>query len=88
MKGDNEMRQMEDNIFYELSPPAIIGGKKFNRVQCEYQVPNKPNEYVVKGIPEGGEKEESFVLRFTKKGGVRAFRSENQEPRILKFKVH
>jgi len=82
------MRQMEDNIFYDLNPPAIIGGKRFHRVQCEYQVPNKPDEYAVKGIPEGGEKEESFILRFTQKGRVRALRSENQGPHILKFKAH
>jgi len=74
------MCQMEDNVFYDLNPPAIIGGKKFHRIQCEYQVPNKPNEYVVKGIPEGEEKQESFVLIFTQKGRVRPFRSENQEP--------
>jgi len=80
------MREMEDNIFYDLDPPAIIGGKKFHRVQCEYQVPNKPDEYVVKGIPEGGKKEESFVLRFSKKGRVRAFQSESQEPRIIKLR--
>jgi len=80
------MREMEDNIFYDLDPPAIIEGKKFHRVQCEYQVPNKPDEYVVKGIPEGGKKEESFVLRFSKKGRVRAFRSEGQKPQIIKLR--
>ena len=80
------MREMEDNIFYDLDPPAIIGGKKFHRVQCEYQVPNKPDEYVVKGIPEGGEKEESFVLRFTQKGKVKAFRSKSQGPQTIKLR--
>ena len=79
---------MQDGIFYDLKPPAIIVGKRFHQVQCEYQVPGKPNEYVVKGIPEGGEKEESFVLRFTKKGRVRAFQSESQGPRVLKFRTH
>ncbi len=81
------MCQMQDGLFYNLKPPAIIGGKRFHRVQCEYQVPGKPNEYVVKGIPEGGKKEEPFVLRFTEKGRVRASRSENERPRILKFKA-
>lgn len=82
------MCQMQDGAFYDLRPPAIIVGKKFHWVQCEYQVPGKPNEYVVRGIPEGEEKEESFVLRFTQKGRVKAFRSEGQGPRILKFKAH
>ena len=80
------MCQMQDGVFYDLRPPAIIAGKKFHRVQCEYQVPGKPNEYVVKGIPEGGEKEESFVLIFTQKGKVNAFRSESQGPQIIKLR--
>ena len=82
------MCQMQDGVFYDLRPPAIILGKKFHRVQCEYQVPRKSNEYVVRGIPEGGEKEESFVLMFTQKGRVKPFRSENQGLCILKFEAH
>lgn len=78
------MCQMQDEVFYNLRPPAIIMGKKFHRVQCEYQVPGKPNEYVVNGIPEGGEEEESFVLIFTQRGRVKAFRSEGQRPRLVK----
>lgn len=82
------MPQMEDNIFYDLNPPATIKGKKFYRVQCEYQVPNNPDEYAVKGIPEGGKKEEPFLLRFSKKGRVGISRSKNQGPRILEFEAH
>jgi len=73
--------QMEDGVFYDLNPPAVILGKNFHRVKCEYQVPNNPNEYSVSGVPEGAVEEESFILRFSEKGRVRAFRSENQEPR-------
>ena len=80
------MSEMQDGVFYDLRPPAVILGKKFRRVQCEYQVPGKPNEYVVKGIPEGGEKEESFILRFTQKGKVKAFRSESQGPKIIRLR--
>lgn len=86
------MCQIQDGVFYDLRPPAIVISKIspqvrkiFHRVQCEYQVPGKPNEYVVKGIPEGGEQEESFVLIFTQKGEVRAFRSESQGPKIIKL---
>ncbi len=80
------MRQMEDTIFYDLRPSAIIAGKRFHRVQCEYQVPGKPNEYAVKGVPEGGEKEEPFVLIFTQKGKVKAFRSKSQRPQTIKLR--
>lgn len=80
------MCQMRAGVFYDLRPPAIIAKREFHRVQCEYQVPGKSNEYVVKGIPEGEEKEESFVLIFTQKGKVRPFRSENQGPQIIKLR--
>jgi hypothetical protein len=59
---------MREGTFYNLIPPFIIHGKRFHRVQCEYMVPNHPKEYVAKGIPEGGTKIESFVLRFTGAG--------------------
>jgi hypothetical protein len=32
-------------------------------VQCESWSPNGPNEYIVRGIPQGEKREESFVLR-------------------------
>ncbi len=79
--------QMEDGVFYNLEPPAVVKGEIFHRVECEYQVPNRPNEYVVNGIPEGGSQKKSFVLRFTQKGRVRPSRSENQGPHILKLKA-
>ena len=78
--------QMKDGVFYDLDPPAVIHGKRFHRVKCEYQVPNIPNEYSVRGVPEGGEKEEPFILRFIEKGRVRAFRSKNQGPQIIKIR--
>jgi len=70
--------QMEEGVFYDLNPSAAVKGERFSRVQCEYRVPNNPNEYVVKGIPDGGTRKKSFVLRFTKGGRVRHFRSSNQ----------
>lgn len=66
--GERHDPHMRDGEFYDLQPPSVIGGKKYVRVQCEYQVPNHPNEYVVRGIPEGGAVVESFVLRFTDRG--------------------
>ena len=64
-------RNMEDKQWYVLSPSSMICGKVFKKVQCDCQVPGKPNEYIVSGIPEGGTKTESFVLQFTEMGGVR-----------------
>ena len=82
---DTASPQMEEGVFYDLNPPIIVVRRMppyerriFPKVQCEYQVPNHPDEYVVKGIPTGGTKEESFVLRFTKHGKVRTVRSQNQ----------
>ena len=69
---------MKDGEFYDLTPPSRRTGKTFHRVRCEYRVPNNPNEYVVEGIPEGGDKPESFVLRFTGLGVVRINRSKEQ----------
>ncbi len=59
---------MEDGAFYDLEPPSKTNGKVFRRVQCEYQVPNNVQEYVVRGIPEGHTDVETFVLRFTDRG--------------------
>lgn len=78
------MPQMEDGVFYDLAPPAVVGGKTFHRVRCEYQVPNHPHEYVVRGVPEGGSEETSFVLRFSPQGKVQPTRSQNQDP-VLKL---
>lgn len=74
-----QVPQMEDNVFYDLTPPAKIQGKSFPRVKCDFQVPDYPNEYVVKGIPVGGTKSESFILRFTGHGSVIPQKSANQE---------
>jgi hypothetical protein len=71
-------RMMEDGTWYDLDPPANVGRKVFRRVVCEYQVPNNPNEYSVRGIPDGGSEEEPFILRFTPDGKVRPMRSANQ----------
>ncbi len=79
--------QMEDGVFYNLEPPAVVNGETFHRVECEYQVSGRPDEYVVNGIPEGGDKKKAFVLRFTQEGRVRASRSGNQEPPILKLRA-
>jgi len=59
---------MEDGHWYDLSPSVKVGEKEFLKVYCEYQHPNHPNEYVVKGTPIGGDEEESFVLEFTGRG--------------------
>jgi len=74
------MTQMEKNVFYDLKPPAIVLGQKFHRVRCNFQVPGKPDGYVVRGIPEGGKEEEPFLLAFSKNGKVQASRSEDQNP--------
>lgn len=69
-------KHMEDGKWYLLNPPSVICGKIFKKVQCEYRVPNKPNEYSVRGIPEGGIKNEPFILRFTENGRVVATRTD------------
>lgn len=69
-------KRMEKGEWYLLNPPSVICGKIFKKVQCEYQVPNKPNEYSVCGIPEGGTKSGPFVLRFTENGRVVAMRTD------------
>ena len=71
--------QMEAGVFCDLNPPANIKGKTFYRIQCEYQHPNIPNEYVVKGIPENQTEAESFVLKFTRTGKVAPHRSDDQK---------
>ena len=76
--GGERVSHMVDGQFYDLRPPSVNGAGTFTRVQCEYQVPNHPNEYVVKGIPEGGTEPKSFVLRFTDRG-VSATVAEDQE---------
>ena len=72
------MPRMTDGTFYDLNPPAQIQGEFFRHVQCEYQVPNRPDEFVVKGIPEGGTTLKSFVLSFTKTGRVVPTHSASQ----------
>jgi len=69
---------MEVGIFYDLDPPAVIGGKIFRRVECIFQVPGHPDEYVVRGIPDGGTTQESFGLKFTQQGRIKPVRSSNQ----------
>lgn len=68
-------KHMIKSEWYELNPLAKIHGKKFKRVQCEDPIPNKPNEYIVRGIPEGEAKMESFVLIFGKDKGVMVTRT-------------
>ena len=69
---------MQDGVSYDLDPPSEVGGKPFDRVECKYQVPNNPNEYVVSGVPRGGAQIESFVLRFTKTRGTHVAVSKEQ----------
>ncbi len=69
-------RYMEDEQWYNLTPSAEIGGKRFSLVFCEFQHPKVSNEYVVRGVPDGEEEEESFVLRFSEKGRVKAVPTE------------
>jgi|GEM_PF-6726563 len=70
---------LENGVFYDLNPPSNIQGKIFPRVMCEYRVPAHPDEYVVKGIPQGGKEPESFVLKFTNRGKVLPQRSKDQQ---------
>ncbi len=57
--------------WYDLDPPVVIGEKQFCKVRCEYQVPNKPNEFSVGGTPIDGGDEESFLLIFRQDRGVK-----------------
>ena len=82
--NDQEKPRMEDGVWYNLDPAASFQPKGskvtyiFPRVLCEYQVPNNPNQYSVRGIPMGGVKEMPFILIFTKTGRVRVTRAEDQ----------
>ena len=69
---------MQKGVYYDLHPPSNIQGKNFDRVQCEYEGPNSPGEYVVRGVPQGGTETESFVLRFGKDVGVSVTESKDQ----------
>ncbi|MCX6743977.1 MAG: hypothetical protein NTX82_00435 [Candidatus Parcubacteria bacterium] len=71
--------QMIDGVFYDLNPPSHFLGKTFNRVMCEYRVPSHPDEYSVKGIPEGSTKPEPFIFKFTGRGQTVPRLSEDQE---------
>lgn len=81
MKGfdDKPVFSMKPREFYRLDPPVIICGRMFINVRCEFQVPNGPSEYVVRGIPEGGKKEESFVLIINRKGTVKIYHPEGKK---------
>jgi len=70
-----------DKLFFD--PPSKINGKTFSKVICEYRVPGKQNEIVVKGIPNGGGPEESFVLLLNGKGKVGVFMDNRPFPRIV-----
>ncbi len=74
-----EVPEMMDGAFYDLKTPAIIHGKEFFRIQCEYAVVGHPNEYVVSGIPYGEDKVELFLLRFSGKGNVVPILSKDQD---------
>jgi len=77
-KGNEARLAMEPGKFYDLQPPAEIGGELYDKVQCEYQVPNSPNEYSVKGIPRGGMEVKAFILRFKPDRGVTVTESKEQ----------
>ena len=69
---------MEEGKFYDLNPPANRPEGIFDRVQCEYQVPNQQNTYVVRGIPRGQTAPKSFILKFSSERGVIVSESEEQ----------
>ena len=73
---------MEAGRTYDLDPPANIKGKRFRRVTCRFQVPQNKNEFVVRGVPEGGSEEEDFLLIFKPDKGVRVtpVPDENDDP--------
>ncbi|MFA4818649.1 MAG: hypothetical protein WC621_02285 [Patescibacteria group bacterium] len=60
--------KMEDGKFYNIDPLIEVNGKIFRKVQCEYRNPSNPDEYAVRGIPEGSDEMKSFVLGFTDDG--------------------
>ncbi len=69
---------MREGVFYDVTPPSNIKGKFFDRVQCVYQVLKSPNEYVVRGIPQGGTEIESFILQFKEGTGIHVTESRGQ----------
>lgn len=76
--GESDTPQLQEGVWYDLNPPAIVAGETFHHVFCEYQVPREPDQFVMRGIPEGGNEKKSFVLIFKKTGRVRPTRSKDQ----------
>lgn len=56
--------------FYDLDPPARVASGIFHKVRCHAWHLSRPNDYIVSGIPQGGQKEKSFVLHFTDEGVI------------------
>ena len=71
---------MTNDTWYDLVPASVINGKKIHKACCRFRDVNKPNEYVMEGIPEGETEKESFILRFTEKGRVCPTPSKDQNP--------
>ncbi|MBU4536862.1 hypothetical protein KJ603_02370 [Patescibacteria group bacterium] len=68
-KRDKDRRHLKDREWYDLSEPHITENKKpIHKIQCEFQHPQKTNEYVVRGYPEGETELYSFILIFGNKG--------------------
>ncbi|MBI4059707.1 hypothetical protein HY406_01445 [Candidatus Giovannonibacteria bacterium] len=73
------VRHLENGAWYDLQPPVETkDGLVFRRARCQYQVPGRPNEYSLEGMPDGHTKMEGFILRFTDTGRVVAKKSANQ----------
>lgn len=77
---------MEDGKFYNIEPEIVVNGKIYHRVQCEYRNPSNPNEYVLRGIPEGDDKMQSFILNFTNQGArIKINEDDETEPPTEKY---
>ncbi len=85
-ENKNKPPIMEDGKFYNIEPEIVVNGKIYHRVQCEYRNPGNPNEYSLCGIPEGGDRMQSFILNFAKDGTrIKINKDDESEPPAKKY---
>ena len=73
---------MEIGKQYRLDPPLLLGGKTFLEARCVDQVPNQPNVYIMRGVPDEGDDEETFGFNFTHRGKTRVVPIDDSPPHL------
>lgn len=70
---------MKEGVWYDLNPLAVVASGTFSRVRCIASHPERPNDYIVSGVPRGGAEEKTFVINFSDEGVVVTV-SDDQRP--------